>query len=156
MVTPLINQIGRLNEGERIDYVLQESPLELVNEYLFSLSSHLCYWYVHHYLIVIVFTLRYTKYGQALSVPHIMMCVLLRWCVRALWIQYIESPNTVFKKVWTIQTVLCVPWSVHFFRYFQDLRRHCPTNGPGDIQEERQYTTRSPSRVMTETMPLDG
>ena len=35
---------GMLNRGERVDYVLQESPLEIVNEYLFSLSSHLCYW----------------------------------------------------------------------------------------------------------------
>lgn len=35
---------GALNEGNRIDHVLQESPLEIVNEYLFSLSSHLCYW----------------------------------------------------------------------------------------------------------------
>ena len=36
-----------LNRGERVDYVLQESPLEIVNEYLFSLSSHLCYWSVN-------------------------------------------------------------------------------------------------------------
>lgn len=37
-------KIGRLNEGNRIDYVLQEKPIEKLNEYLFALSSHLCYW----------------------------------------------------------------------------------------------------------------
>ena len=35
---------GRLNEGSRIDYALQEGPIEVVNPYLFSISSHLCYW----------------------------------------------------------------------------------------------------------------
>lgn len=36
--------IGRLNQGRRIDHVLQEKPIEKLNEYLFALSSHLCYW----------------------------------------------------------------------------------------------------------------
>ncbi len=36
--------IGRLNQGRRIDFVLQEKPIEKLNEYLFALSSHLCYW----------------------------------------------------------------------------------------------------------------
>ena len=35
---------GHLNKGERIDYVLQERPLEKLNEYLFALGSHLTYW----------------------------------------------------------------------------------------------------------------
>ena len=35
---------GHLNKGQRIDYVLQERPLEKLNEYLFALSSHLTYW----------------------------------------------------------------------------------------------------------------
>lgn len=35
---------GRLNAGRRIDYVLQEAPLEFFNEYLFALTSHVCYW----------------------------------------------------------------------------------------------------------------
>jgi hypothetical protein len=30
--------------GRRIDYVLQEAPMESFNEYLFALASHLCYW----------------------------------------------------------------------------------------------------------------
>ncbi len=33
-----------LNEGRRIDYVLQEAPYESFNEYVFALGSHLCYW----------------------------------------------------------------------------------------------------------------
>lgn len=37
--------MGMLNGGNRIDYVLQEKPIESFNEYLFALQSHLCYWY---------------------------------------------------------------------------------------------------------------
>uniref|UniRef100_I3LY01 DDHD domain containing 2 n=1 Tax=Ictidomys tridecemlineatus TaxID=43179 RepID=I3LY01_ICTTR len=40
---PPIN-VGKLNGGQRIDYVLQEKPIESFNEYLFALQSHLCYW----------------------------------------------------------------------------------------------------------------
>ncbi|XP_040394493.1 phospholipase DDHD2 isoform X2 [Cygnus olor] len=36
--------VGRLNGGNRIDYVLQEKPIESFNEYLFALQGHLCYW----------------------------------------------------------------------------------------------------------------
>lgn len=36
--------LGRLNAGRRIDYVLQEAPLEFFNEYIFALTSHVCYW----------------------------------------------------------------------------------------------------------------
>ncbi len=36
--------LGQINKGRRIDYVLQESPLESFNEYLFALHSHACYW----------------------------------------------------------------------------------------------------------------
>ncbi len=35
---------GAMNEGRRVDHVLQEKPIEKLNEYLFALSSHLCYW----------------------------------------------------------------------------------------------------------------
>lgn len=42
-------KIGMLNGGNRIDYVLQEKPIESFNEYLFALQSHLCYWYVFKY-----------------------------------------------------------------------------------------------------------
>ena len=37
-------RIGKLNGGNRIDYVLQEAPLESFNEYLFALTSHVVYW----------------------------------------------------------------------------------------------------------------
>nr|CAH0098150.1 unnamed protein product [Daphnia galeata] len=37
-------RIGKLNGGCRIDYVLQEAPLESFNEYLFALTSHVVYW----------------------------------------------------------------------------------------------------------------
>ncbi|XP_068128372.1 phospholipase DDHD2-like isoform X2 [Hyperolius riggenbachi] len=36
--------VGMLNGGQRFDYVLQETPIESFNEYLFALKSHLCYW----------------------------------------------------------------------------------------------------------------
>ncbi|TFK08235.1 multidrug resistance protein 3-like [Platysternon megacephalum] len=41
--TPPLN-VGMLNGGHRIDYVLQEKPIESFNEYLFALQGHLCYW----------------------------------------------------------------------------------------------------------------
>ncbi|XP_068597034.1 SEC23-interacting protein [Brachionichthys hirsutus] len=37
-------KVGMLNGGNRIDYVLQEKPIESFNEYLFAFQSHLCYW----------------------------------------------------------------------------------------------------------------
>ena len=46
--------IGKLNGGNRIDHVLQEKPIEKLNEYLFALSSHLCYWYDSILLLSII------------------------------------------------------------------------------------------------------
>lgn len=37
-------KVGRLNEENRIDYVLQEKPIELFNEYIFAFISHASYW----------------------------------------------------------------------------------------------------------------
>ncbi|CAL1673935.1 unnamed protein product [Lasius platythorax] len=37
-------KVGKLNGGRRIDYVLQEAPFEYINEYIFALTSHICYW----------------------------------------------------------------------------------------------------------------
>lgn len=37
-------KVGKLNGGRRVDYVLQEAPLESINEYIFAVRSHLCYW----------------------------------------------------------------------------------------------------------------
>ncbi|XP_003479352.1 SEC23-interacting protein isoform X3 [Cavia porcellus] len=39
-----LGKVGMLNGGRRIDYVLQEKPIESFNEYLFALQSRLCYW----------------------------------------------------------------------------------------------------------------
>ncbi|KAJ8945640.1 hypothetical protein NQ314_009175 [Rhamnusium bicolor] len=36
--------LGSLNKGRRVDYVLQEAPHEFINEYIFALASHVCYW----------------------------------------------------------------------------------------------------------------
>ncbi len=36
--------MGKVNQGRRVDYVLQERPIEMFNEYLFALASHACYW----------------------------------------------------------------------------------------------------------------
>ncbi|XP_072401770.1 triacylglycerol hydrolase DDHD2 isoform X2 [Diabrotica undecimpunctata] len=36
--------VGNLNSGRRVDYVLQEAPFEFFNEYVFALTSHVCYW----------------------------------------------------------------------------------------------------------------
>ncbi|CAH0562166.1 unnamed protein product [Brassicogethes aeneus] len=36
--------LGQLNNGRRIDYVLQEAPFEFINEYIFALTSHVGYW----------------------------------------------------------------------------------------------------------------
>lgn len=47
-------KVGLLNGGNRIDYVLQEKPIESFNEYLFALQSHLCYWYAIFHNIVIM------------------------------------------------------------------------------------------------------
>ncbi|XP_073966305.1 uncharacterized protein isoform X2 [Choristoneura fumiferana] len=38
------DMLGKLNDGRRVDYVLQEAPFEMINEYLFAMSSHVCYW----------------------------------------------------------------------------------------------------------------
>ena len=35
---------GQLNSGKRVDFALQEKPFEILNEYLFALGSHTCYW----------------------------------------------------------------------------------------------------------------
>ncbi len=37
--------MGKLNQGRRIDYVLQHRPIEVLNDYLFAFASHVSYWY---------------------------------------------------------------------------------------------------------------
>ena len=41
-----VDMVGQLNQSRRIDYVLQEKPIESFNDYLFALGSHGCYWFV--------------------------------------------------------------------------------------------------------------
>ena len=36
---------ANLNQNRRLDYVLQERPIERLNEHLFAIGSHLSYWY---------------------------------------------------------------------------------------------------------------
>lgn len=36
---------ANLNQNRRLDYVLQERPIERLNEHLFAIGSHLGYWY---------------------------------------------------------------------------------------------------------------
>lgn len=63
-------KIGMLNGGNRIDYVLQEKPIESFNEYLFALQSHLCYWCVPLTLrghVHVSFTLTATSCRENLS-----------------------------------------------------------------------------------------
>ena len=36
--------IGKLNQGHRIDYVLQHRPIEALNDYIFAFASHVAYW----------------------------------------------------------------------------------------------------------------
>ena len=52
--------VGQLNEGRRVDYVLQERPIESFNDYVFSLTSHGCYWYVKSLYLVHKFILLIT------------------------------------------------------------------------------------------------
>jgi len=47
--------IGRLNRGHRVDYVLQEKPIESFNDYLFALSSHACYWWLSRFIQTVYF-----------------------------------------------------------------------------------------------------
>jgi hypothetical protein len=45
---------GKICRGRRVDYVLQEHPLESMNSYLFAVASHACYWQSEDTLLFIV------------------------------------------------------------------------------------------------------
>ncbi|XP_038641051.1 phospholipase DDHD2-like [Scyliorhinus canicula] len=62
-------KIGRLNGGRRIDYVLQEKPIESFNEYLFALQSHLCYWESEDTALLILKEI-YQTLGVSLEQTH--------------------------------------------------------------------------------------
>ncbi|KAJ8339471.1 hypothetical protein SKAU_G00362570 [Synaphobranchus kaupii] len=61
-------QMGMLNGGRRIDYVLQEAPIESFNEYLFALHSHLCYWDSEDTVLLVLKEI-YEKLGIHLTQP---------------------------------------------------------------------------------------
>ncbi|CAF1147359.1 unnamed protein product [Rotaria sp. Silwood1] len=46
--------IGKLNQGRRIDYVLQHRPIEVINDYLFAFASHVSYWDSEDTMLLIV------------------------------------------------------------------------------------------------------
>ncbi|XP_034450570.1 phospholipase DDHD2 isoform X2 [Hippoglossus hippoglossus] len=62
-------KVGRLNGGRRIDYVLQEKPIESFNEYLFAIQSHLCYWESEDTALLLLKEI-YDKQGVAFEQPQ--------------------------------------------------------------------------------------
>ncbi|KAJ6658704.1 hypothetical protein lerEdw1_019864 [Lerista edwardsae] len=65
-VTPI--NVGMLNGGHRIDYVLQEKPIESFNEYLFALQGHLCYWESEDTVLLLLKEIYQTK-GISMDQP---------------------------------------------------------------------------------------
>lgn len=61
-------KVGMLNGGRRIDYVLQEKPIESFNEYLFAIQSHLCYWESEDTALLVLKEI-YDKLGVAFEQP---------------------------------------------------------------------------------------
>ncbi|XP_024131784.1 phospholipase DDHD2 isoform X2 [Oryzias melastigma] len=62
-------KVGMLNGGRRIDYVLQEKPIESFNEYLFAIQSHLCYWESEDTALLLLKDI-YDKLGVAFEQPQ--------------------------------------------------------------------------------------
>ncbi|CAG5922777.1 unnamed protein product [Menidia menidia] len=62
-------KMGMLNGGRRIDYVLQEKPIESFNEYLFAIQSHLCYWESEDTALLLLKEI-YDKIGVAFEQPQ--------------------------------------------------------------------------------------
>uniref|UniRef100_A0AAQ4PGE9 DDHD domain containing 2 n=1 Tax=Gasterosteus aculeatus aculeatus TaxID=481459 RepID=A0AAQ4PGE9_GASAC len=62
-------KVGMLNGGRRIDYVLQEKPIESFNEYLFAIQSHLCYWESEDTALLLLKEI-YDKLGVAMEQPQ--------------------------------------------------------------------------------------
>ncbi|KAL5017539.1 hypothetical protein ScPMuIL_007128 [Solemya velum] len=60
--------VGLLNEGRRIDYVLQERPIESFNDYIFALASHGCYWESEDTVLLVLKEL-YDLYGITPQMP---------------------------------------------------------------------------------------
>ncbi|XP_052772575.1 phospholipase DDHD2-like isoform X1 [Mya arenaria] len=60
--------IGQLNEGRRVDYVLQERPIESFNDYMFSLTSHGCYWTSEDTVLLVLREI-YSLFGISPIIP---------------------------------------------------------------------------------------
>ncbi|XP_060595144.1 phospholipase DDHD2-like [Ruditapes philippinarum] len=60
--------VGQLNEGRRVDYVLQERPIESFNDYVFSLTSHGCYWNSEDTMLLVLKEI-YALYGISPQIP---------------------------------------------------------------------------------------
>ncbi|XP_046327437.2 phospholipase DDHD2-like isoform X2 [Haliotis rufescens] len=60
--------MGQLNEGRRVDFVLQEKPIESFNDYLFALASHGCYWESEDTVLLFLKEL-YSPFGIAPQMP---------------------------------------------------------------------------------------
>ncbi|XP_062817188.1 phospholipase DDHD2 isoform X1 [Anolis carolinensis] len=65
---PTLINVGMLNGGHRIDYVLQEKPIESFNEYLFALQGHLCYWESEDTVLLLLKEIYQTK-GISMDQP---------------------------------------------------------------------------------------
>ncbi|XP_061871935.1 phospholipase DDHD2 [Colius striatus] len=65
---PSLIKVGRLNGGNRIDYVLQKKPIETFNEYLFALQGHLCYWESEDTVLLVLKEIYQTE-GIAMDQP---------------------------------------------------------------------------------------
>uniref|UniRef100_A0A674N1E8 DDHD domain containing 2 n=1 Tax=Takifugu rubripes TaxID=31033 RepID=A0A674N1E8_TAKRU len=62
-------KMGMLNGGRRIDFVLQEKPIESFNEYLFAIQSHLCYWESEDTALLLLKEI-YDKLGVSVEQPQ--------------------------------------------------------------------------------------
>nr|XP_046243238.1 phospholipase DDHD2 isoform X2 [Scatophagus argus] len=62
-------KVGMLNGGRRIDFVLQEKPIESFNEYMFAIQSHLCYWESEDTALLLLKEI-YDKLGVAFEQPQ--------------------------------------------------------------------------------------
>uniref|UniRef100_S4PVW5 Phospholipase DDHD2 n=5 Tax=Pararge aegeria TaxID=116150 RepID=S4PVW5_9NEOP len=90
------DMLGKLNGGRRIDHVLQEAPFEMINEYLFAMSSHVCYWESEDTMLVMLREI-YNAIGVIpdCSVPqHTLTVQRSRIQEDSVSLTYPESPST--------------------------------------------------------------
>lgn len=97
-----------LNGGRRIDFVLQEKPIESFNEYLFAIQSHLCYWWVicpyggvnysnRAFLLFVVFTMKSLLFVPSGNLRIQLSCCLRRSTTNKVWRLNNLHSNTALK-----------------------------------------------------------